>query len=305
MASPNITATCGPGALSDPARNPPADRRRVVHLSAVRLRPRPAGRNRGHHSLPLHARVRGLTDRSTIGCSRTCRCLLRPHQYEFARPNFTYTVCSRKRSPTAACERGPRARLGRSAHAHPLGPALLQGGFPPEGLRNFLDMVSLGGKGTSAAEIEMLEHEVRDVLNRRALRRFAVLRPLRLVIENCSRGAGRGGWRPPTTRRIPRPGQLLWVPFAREPLDRTRRLYGGPAKQVLPPRPRPRSAFALRLLRDLHRRRIKDASGEIVELRCAYDPETRGGDAPDGRRAEGDAALALVRARRARPSAYV
>src|SRR5213078_2771762 len=66
--------------------------------------------------------------------------------------------------------------------------ALRRRGFPPEGVRNFLDIVGLGGKGQSAAEIEMLEHEVRDVLNRTAPRRFAVTRPLRLVIENYPQG---------------------------------------------------------------------------------------------------------------------
>src|SRR5262249_58648411 len=66
--------------------------------------------------------------------------------------------------------------------------ALRRRGFPPEGVRNFVDLVGLGGKGKSAAEIEMLEHEVRDVLNRTASRRFAVLRPLRLTIENYPEG---------------------------------------------------------------------------------------------------------------------
>ncbi|HSP72066.1 MAG TPA: glutamate--tRNA ligase family protein, partial [Gaiellaceae bacterium] len=66
--------------------------------------------------------------------------------------------------------------------------ALRRRGFPPEGLRNFLDAVGVGGKGRSAVEIEMLEHEVRDVLNRTTARRFAVLRPLKLVIENYPEG---------------------------------------------------------------------------------------------------------------------
>src|SRR5206468_6365294 len=61
-------------------------------------------------------------------------------------------------------------------------------GIPPEGMRNFLDAVGFGGKGQTAVEIEMLEHEVRDVLNRTAPRRLADLRPLKLVIENYPEG---------------------------------------------------------------------------------------------------------------------
>ncbi len=64
-----------PGALPDPARVPPTDRGRVVHLSAVRLRPRPVGRDRGHHPLHLHARVRGSPAALRLAASRACRCL--------------------------------------------------------------------------------------------------------------------------------------------------------------------------------------------------------------------------------------
>src|SRR6267154_5785149 len=109
----------------------------------------------------------------------------RPHQYEFARLNFTYTVLSKRFLGRLVSEGHVR---GWDDPRMPTLSALRRRGFPPEGLRNFLDMVGLGGKSTSATEIEMLEHEVRDVLNRRALRRFAVLRPLRLVIENYPDG---------------------------------------------------------------------------------------------------------------------
>jgi glutaminyl-tRNA synthetase len=159
--------------------------------------------------------------------------------------------------------------------------ALRRRGFPPEGLRNFLDMVSLGGKGTSAAEIEMLEHEVRDVLNRRALRRFAVLRPLRLVIENYPEGqveeveAVNNPEDPSAgTRKAPF-ARELWIErddFMEDPPRKFFRL--APGREV-----RLRSAYFVTCT-DV----VKDASGEIVELRCVYDPETRGGDAPDGRR---------------------
>jgi glutaminyl-tRNA synthetase len=109
----------------------------------------------------------------------------RPRQYEFARLNLTYTVLSKRVLGRLVSEGSVR---GWDDPRMPTVSALRRRGFPPEGVRNFLDVVGVGGKGHSAAEIEMLEHEVRDVLNRTAPRRFAVLRPLRLVIENYRQG---------------------------------------------------------------------------------------------------------------------
>src|SRR5262249_290702 len=109
----------------------------------------------------------------------------RPHQYEFARLNLTYTVLSKRFLGRVVSERYVR---GSDEPRMPPVSALRRRGFPPEGVRNFLDKVGVGGKGQSAVEIEMLEHEVRDVLNRTAPRRFAVLRPLRIVIENYPEG---------------------------------------------------------------------------------------------------------------------
>src|SRR3989441_9778236 len=103
----------------------------------------------------------------------------RPHQYEFSRLNLTYTVLSKRLLGRLVGEGSVR---GWDDPRMPTVSALRRRAVPPEGLRNFLDMVGVGGKGKTAVEIEMLEHEVRDVLNRTAPRRFAVLRPLRLVI---------------------------------------------------------------------------------------------------------------------------
>ena len=200
----------------------------------------------------------------------------RPHQYEFARLNFTYTVLSKRFLGRLVSEGHVR---GWDDPRMPTLSALRRRGFPPEGLRNFLNMVSLGGKGTSAAEIEMLEHEVRDVLNRRALRRFAVLRPLRLVIENYPEGqveeveAVNNPEDPSAgTRKVPF-ARELWIErddFMEDPPRKFFRL--APGREV-----RLRNAYFVTCTNV-----VKDASGEIVELRCAYDPETRGGDAPDG-----------------------
>src|SRR5438874_1251319 len=109
----------------------------------------------------------------------------RPRQYEFARLNLTYTVLSKRLLGRLVSEGFVR---GWDDPRMPTVAALRRRGFPPEGVLNFLDLVGVGGKGHSAVEIEMLEHEVRDVLNLTAPRRFAVTRPLSLVIENYPEG---------------------------------------------------------------------------------------------------------------------
>jgi glutaminyl-tRNA synthetase len=139
----------------------------------------------------------------------------------------------------------------------------------------------VGGKGTSAVEIELLEHEVRDVLNRIAPRRFAVLRPLRVVIENYPEGqveqleaVNNPEDRAAGTRTVPF-GRELWIErddFMEDPPSKFFRL--APGREV-----RLRYAYFVTCTEV-----VKDAEGELVELRCTYDPATRGGDAPDGRR---------------------
>jgi glutaminyl-tRNA synthetase len=159
--------------------------------------------------------------------------------------------------------------------------AVRRRGFPPEGLRNFLDRVGVGGRSHTAVEIEMLEHEVRDVLNRTTPRRFAVLRPLKLVIENYPQDrveemeAVNNPEDPSAGTRIVPFARELWIErddFMEDPPSKFFRL--APGREV-----RLRYAYFVTCT-DV----VKDASGTIVELRCTYDPETRGGDAPDGRR---------------------
>ncbi len=202
----------------------------------------------------------------------------RPHQYEFARLNFTYTVLSKRFLRELVSNGHVR---GWDDPRMPTLAALRRRGFPPEGIRSFLDAVGVGGKGASTAEIEMLEHEVRDVLNRTAPRRFAVLRPLRLVIENYPEGQSEeieavNNPEDPSagTRMLPF-GRELWIErddFMEDPPSKFFRL--APGREV-----RLRYAYFLTCTGV-----VKDEHGEIVEVRCSYDPETRGGDAPDGRR---------------------
>ena len=201
----------------------------------------------------------------------------RPRQYEFARLNLTYTVLSKRvllRLVNEGLVRGwddPRM---------PTISGLRRRGFPAEGIREFAAMIGVA-KADSIVEVGMLEHAVRGVLNRTAIRRFAVLNPLKVVIENYPEGQvdemamvnnpedpSAGSRSVPFTRE-------LWIErddFMEEPPAKFFRL--APGREV-----RLRGAYLVTC-----REVVKDAAGEIVELRCTYDPATRGGDAPDGRR---------------------
>ena len=201
----------------------------------------------------------------------------RPRQYEFARLNLTHTVLSKR----------VLLRLVNEGHVRgwddprmPTLSGLRRRGFPAEGIRDFAAMIGVA-KADSVVEVEMLYHAVRDVLNRTALRRFAVLKPLKVVIENYPEGeaeeievinnpedSSAGTRQVPFTRE-------LWIErddFMEDPPKKFFRL--APGREV-----RLRSAYFITCDEV-----VKDADGEIVELRCTYDPETRGGSAPDGRR---------------------
>ena len=201
----------------------------------------------------------------------------RPRQYEFARLALTHTVLSKRvllRLVTDGHVRGwddPRM---------PTISGLRRRGFPPEGIRNFATEVGVA-KSDSVHEMALLEHNVREVLNRQALRRFAVLDPLKVVIENYPDGetefmevvnnpedSAAGSRTVPFSRE-------LWIErddFMEEPLPKFFRM--APGREV-----RLRSAYFI-TCKDV----VKDAAGDVVELRCTYDRATRGGDSPDGRR---------------------
>jgi glutaminyl-tRNA synthetase len=156
-------------------------------------------------------------------------------------------------------------------------------GFPAEAIRDFVHAVGVA-KNESVVEVEMLEHAVRDVLNRKALRRFAVLNPLKITIDNYPEGqveeleavnnpedASAGTRRVPFTRE-------LWIErddFMEDPPRKFFRL--APGREV-----RLRYAYFVTC-----REVVKDAHGTVIELKCTYDLETRGGNAPDGRRPKG------------------
>ena len=200
----------------------------------------------------------------------------RPRQYEFARLNLTYTVLS-KRFLLRLVNEG-RVRDWDDPRM-PTVSGLRRRGFPPEALRDFAKMVGVA-KRESVVEYAALEYCVRTVLNKTAPRRMAVLRPLKLVITNYPEGQVETfevvnnpedpsvGTRPVVFSRD------LWIErddFLEDPPKKFFRL--APGREV-----RLRAAYFVTC-----REVVKDASGEVVELRCTYDPETRGGSAPDGR----------------------
>lgn len=204
----------------------------------------------------------------------------RPRQYEFARLNLTYTILS-KRVLTL---------LVRDAHVGgwddprmPTLAGLRRRGVPPEALRDFVKRIGVA-KANSVVDIAMFDHTVREVLNKNAMRRMAVLRPLKIVIENYPEGQSEeldavNHPDDPTagTRKI-RFGRELYVErddFMENPVKGFFRL--SPGKEV-----RLRYAYFITC-----REVVKDAAGQVIELRCIYDPATRGGDAPDGRKVRG------------------
>ncbi len=200
-----------------------------------------------------------------------------PHQYEFARLNLTYTVLS-KRFLLRLVEEG-HVR-GWDDPRMPTIAGLRRRGFPAEGIRDFAALVGVA-RSDSVIEVGQLEFAVRGVLNRTAQRRFGVLDPVKVVITNYPEGqleqvevpnnpedAGAG------TRAVDF-GRELWIErddFQEEPAPKFFRL--APGREV-----RLRSAYFVTCTEV-----VKDADGRISEIRCTYDPATRGGDAPDGRR---------------------
>jgi glutaminyl-tRNA synthetase len=201
----------------------------------------------------------------------------RPRQIEFARLNVTYTVLSKRRLLQLVNEGHVR---GWDDPRMPTLSGIRRRGFPAEGLRVFAEAVGVN-KRESTVEIEMLEHCVREVLNRAAPRRMAVLHPLKLVIDNYPEAqveeldAVNNPEDPAAgTRKVPFSRELFIEreDFMEEPPKKFFRL--APGREV-----RLRYAYFVTC-----REVVKDGRGEVVELRCTYDPATRGGDAPDGRR---------------------
>jgi glutaminyl-tRNA synthetase len=201
----------------------------------------------------------------------------KPHQYEFARLNLTYTLLS-KRVLTQLVREGHVA--GWDDPRMPTMAGMRRRGVPPAALREFVKRIGVA-KANSVVDVGMLEFCIREELNRTSQRRMGVLRPLKVVIENYPEGqteeleainhpddpsAG--------TRRITF-GRELYIEqddFMENPPKKFFRL--SPGNEV-----RLRYAYFVKCTGV-----IKNDNGEVVELRCTYDPATKGGNAPDGRK---------------------
>ena len=203
-----------------------------------------------------------------------------PTQYEFAKLQMSHTVLSKRKLTRLVAENhvtgwdDPRmATLS----------GLRRRGVPPEAIRDFVARLSVS-KNEGEVEIAMFEHCIRENLNIKAERRMAVLRPLKVVIDNYPvekidwlEAVNNPNFPDQGTRMLPF-SREIWIEqddFMEAPPKKFFRL--GPGKEV-----RLRYAFFITC-----NEVVKDASGEITEIRCTYDPETRGGNAPDGRKVKG------------------
>lgn len=204
----------------------------------------------------------------------------RPRQYEYARLNLAYTVLS-KRVLTRLVQEGHVA--GWDDPRMPTLAGLRRRGVPAAAIRDFARQVGIA-RAASLVDLAMFEHAVREHLNRSAARRMAVLRPLKLVIENYPAGRSEELYAvnnpedPAAGSRRIRFGRELWVErddFIEDPPKNFYRL--APGREV-----RLRYAYFVTC-----RKVVKDAAGDVVELRCTYDPATKGGNAPDGRKVRG------------------
>ena len=203
----------------------------------------------------------------------------RPRQYEFARLNITHTVLS-KRVLTELVRGGHVS--GWDDPRMPTLAGLRRRGVPAESIRDFVRRVGVA-RANSTVEFAMFDHCVRERLNKIAPRRMAVLRPLKITIENWPEGkieeleAVNNPEDPSAGKRRVKFGREIYVErddFMENPPKKFYRL--SPGKEV-----RLRYAYFITC-----REAVKNAAGEVVELRCTYDPATRGGDAPDGRKVQ-------------------
>jgi glutaminyl-tRNA synthetase len=217
----------------------------------------------------------------------------RPRQYEFARLNLTYTVLS-KRVLTRLVQDGHVA--GWDDPRMPTVAGLRRRGVPPQAIRDFVRRIGVA-KANSVVDAGVLDFSIREILNKTALRRTAVLRPLKVVIENYPEG------RDEELEAVNHPDDAAAgtrkVRFGRELFIERDDFMENPPKKFF--RLSPGAEVRLRYAYFITcREAVKNAAGEVVELRCTYDPATRGGNAPDGRKVR--ATIHWVSAAHARPA---
>jgi glutaminyl-tRNA synthetase len=210
-------------------------------------------------------------------CIEHCTVPSQPRQIEFARLNLSYTVMSKRRLLTLVQE---GAVAGWDDPRMPTISGLRRRGYTPEAIRDFAARIGVA-KRENLVDVALLEDAIRDDLNKRAPRAMAVLRPLKVVIENYPEGQVEEISMPLNPDRPE--GGARRVPFSRELyVDRDDFLEEPPKKffRLAPGREvRLRGTYFLTC-----QRAVKNDAGEIVELRCSYDPATQDGNSPDGRK---------------------
>jgi glutaminyl-tRNA synthetase len=201
----------------------------------------------------------------------------RPRQYEFARLNLTYTVLSKRVLTT----------LVRDGHVKgwddprmPTLAGLRRRGVPAPALRDFVKRIGVA-KANSVVDANMLDFSIREALNKTAMRRMAVLRPLKVVIENYPEGQSE------ELEAVNHPDNpnagTRKIKFGRELYIERDDFMENPPKKFF--RVSPGTEVRLRYAYFISCREVvKNDKGEVVELRCTYDPATRGGNAPDRRK---------------------
>jgi glutaminyl-tRNA synthetase len=203
-----------------------------------------------------------------------------PRQIEFARLNMAFTVMSKRKLLQLVRD---RLVSGWDDPRMPTVSGMRRRGYTPESLRNFAEMIGVA-KRDSMVDMAMLEFNVREHLNKIAPRVMAVLDPLKVVITNYPEGQveelecinnpedpAAGSRKVPFSREL----YIEQEDFREDPPPKFHRL--SPGREV-----RLRYAYFITC-----QEAVKDASGKVVELRCTYDPATRGGDSPDGRKVKG------------------
>ncbi len=218
--------------------------------------------------------------------------VFKPRQIEFARLNMNYTVMSKRKLRRLVEE---KKVSGWDDPRMPTLRAMRRRGYTPEAILDFIRRVGVA-KNYSVTDVALLEECVRDDLNKRALRRMAVLRPLKLVIDNYpddlveEMDAVNNPENPSAGKRKVPFSKVLYIEqddFRETPPPKYFRLYPGNEARL-------RYAYFVKCTHV-----VKNEAGEIVEVHATYDPATKGGDAPDGRKVK--ATIHWVSAKHAKP----
>jgi len=202
------------------------------------------------------------------------------HQYEFARLNINYTVMSKRKLLQLVQE---KTVMGWDDPRMPTICGLRRRGYTPESIRYFAEKVGVA-KRDNVIDLSLLEFCLREDLNKRAERRMAVLNPLKVVITNYPEGQVEE--LPAINNHEDESAGKRMIPFSREIYIEQDDFMENPPKKYFRLAPgqevRLRYAYFVKC-----EEVIKDALGNVIELRCSYDPASRGGNSPDGRKVQG------------------